>query len=154
MKLTRPATLDDVQFVTNQMRVEDIEEVKALGLSPLDALTLGYETSLVTYTLLTPDTNEPGALLGVAPSTNPMLGAIWLLGTDSIVKHRFTFLRNSRPTLAALFEETQKEAFYNITFCENTVHHLWLRWLGFTFLRKVNAPPLGQPFYEFMKLKG
>jgi hypothetical protein len=154
MTIMRPATLDDVSFVATRMRVEDAAECHAGGMSPLDALTLSYETSLVVYALLEPVLQVPGAILGVCPGVYPKWGAIWLLGTDAIRKYRTTFLRNSKPALAHLYEETQKDVLYNYTFCENTVHHAWLRWLGFTFLRKINLPPHGQPFYEFVKIKG
>lgn len=154
MTLSRPATLADVAFVADHMRVEDIAECEAGGLSSSDALTLSYNSSLVVNALLEPHTGTPVAIVGVCPGWKPKWGAIWLLGTPGIEKNRITFLRNSKPALASLYADSNKEVLYNYTFCENTVHHAWLRWLGFVFLRKVQLPPHGQPFYEFVKIRG
>jgi hypothetical protein len=53
-----------------------------------------------------------------------------------------------------LFDVTGDDAFYNYTYSRNTVHHKWLKWSGFTFLRKVTLPPLNKEFYEFVILRG
>lgn len=151
--LIRPYNMDDVDFIAEHMRKEDIEECGAGGLTPFQALLQSIGSSTVCKALLTPDTREPGAILGVCEGFSPRWGAVWLLGTDAIKRHRIPFLRHSRDTMADLFQETGKEAFYNYTFVNNTVHHQWLRWLGFTFLRKVQLPPYGQEFYEFAKLR-
>jgi hypothetical protein len=136
------------------MRKGDAEECAAGGFTPFGALAHSIETAIICKTLVTPGDQSPGAILGVCPGPIPSWGAIWLLGTDAIKQHRVPFLRLSKQTLADLYEETGKEVFYNYTFIQNTVHHAWLRWLGFTFIRKVPLPPHGQQFYEFVKLKG
>jgi hypothetical protein len=51
-----------------------------------------------------------------------------------------------------MFKECGAEYVYNYTYAKNTVHHRWLKWLGFTFLRKVNLGPEGKPFIEFAKI--
>ncbi|WP_316172971.1 hypothetical protein [Bradyrhizobium sp. SZCCHNRI2049] len=153
--LMRPPTLDDVEFIANHMRKADVEECAASGFTPLGALLQSIDLSIVCKCAIAPDTGQPGFVMGVCPSTlGPSWGAIWLLGTDDIKRHRVLFLRHSREVLASLYEETGKEVFYNYTFIENSVHHEWLRWLGFKFLRKVSLPPHGQQFIEFVKLKG
>lgn len=152
--LARPFQWDDVPFVAEHMRKEDAEECAAGGFTPFGALAHSTATSIVLKTLFTPDTKEPGAICGVCPGPIPSWGAIWLLGTDAIKRHRVPFLRMSRETVNDLYEETGKEVFYNYTYVQNHVHHAWLRWLGFTFIRKVPLPPHGLEFYEFVKIKG
>lgn len=151
--LIRPTTQDDIEFIAENIRKEDAEECEAAGFSPAAGLALSKGTSIVCKTLLTPDTLQPGAVMGVCPGFSPSWGAIWLLGTDDIKRYRVPFLRRSRQVLADLYDETRMEAFYNYSYVGNSVHHAWLRWLGFTFLRKV---PLhnGHEFYEFVKIKG
>lgn len=153
MKYTRPAYWDDVCYVSDNMRPEDIEECEAGGLNHFDALRLSFERSDVAYTLITPD-DVPCAILGVSPSPLQGMGIIWMLGTDGIRKHKITFLRNSLPGLQRLYDETGYEALYNYTYAKNKLHHAWLRWLGFKFIREVPMPPYDQPFYEFVRLKG
>lgn len=150
----RPATMDDVHYVAENMRKEDIEEAGAFMLSPLTALTIGYNTSDVCYALTAPD-GEPAAILGVAPNiAYKRMGAIWLLGTPLIEKYPKTFIRNTKPALNEMFEKTDYDAFFNYTYAENVLHHKWLKWTGFTFLRKVTLPPLHKEFYEFIILRG
>lgn len=155
MKLYRPATWDDVDFVSKHMREEDKEECMAGGLMPNHALSLSYEGALVSYTLLTPNSYIPAAILGVGLSNfGPHMGVIWMLGTDDIRKYKVTFLKNCKPMLNDLYEITNRECFYNYTYSKNTLHHAWLKWLGFKFLREVQLPPDGQTFLEFVRLKG
>jgi hypothetical protein len=155
MDLARPATWDDVAYVYKNMRQEDQDECWAGGLNPDLALSMSHEGSIVSYALISPDTKKPAALLGISPSNlGPRFGIIWMLGTDDIKKHRFTFLRNCKPFLGQLYEATEKECFYNYTYSKNSLHHDWLKWLGFSFLREVQLPPTNEPFYEFVRLKG
>lgn len=154
MNLHRDATFDDISYVAKNMRVEDVEECKAGGLTPLDALTLSYTDRLVAYTLLTPDTFTPAAILGVNASPfSDKLGLIWMLGTDAIKTHKFTFLRGCEQYVRHLFDVTDRDCLYNYSYHGNPLHHQWLRWLGFTFIRKVELPPFNETFYEFVKLK-
>jgi hypothetical protein len=154
MSLHRLATWDDVYFVEDNMREEDKDECRAGGYTPFDAISLSYENSIVSYTLLTPE-GVPAAILGVSPSPlSPKFGLIWMLGTDDIRKHKFTFLRNCKPFLDTLYDELGMECLYNYTYAANSLHHSWIRWLGFTFLRQLDLPPTGQPFIEFVRLKG
>jgi hypothetical protein len=155
MTLHRRTTWDDVYYVSDNMREGDVEDCWAGGLSAYDALARSFENSTVAYTLFEPDSLVPAAVLGVSESPfDPSFGTIWMLGTDGIRKHRYRFLRNCKPFLKDLYEETGKQALYNYTYAGNTLHHAWLRWLGFTILREVELPPYGYPFYEFVGLKG
>ena len=154
MKVYRPTNWDDVYFVADNMREEDQDECRACGRTPFDALSLSYETSIATHTLMTPE-GIPAALLGVSEGFHgDNFGVVWMLGTDAIKKHKMHFLRNCKAGINDLFEDCEKEALYNYTFSENTLHHSWLKWLGFVFLRRVELPPYGHSFYEFVRLKG
>lgn len=154
MSLFRPTTWDDVYFISDTMRGEDADECRAGGLTPFDALSFSVEESVISRTLLTPVTGEPAAIMGVSDSVlGPSFGSIWMLGTDALRKHKLTYLRQCKPFLNSLYTDLEKECFYNYTYCENELHHRWLQWLGFTFLRKVERPPHGAHFYEFVRLK-
>jgi hypothetical protein len=146
--------MDDIDHVVAHMRKEDVEECAAGGHTPFGALAMSISASIVCKAILAPDTGKPGAIMGVCPGNVPSWGAIWLLGTDDIKRHRVIFLRRSKETLADLYTESGKEVFYNYSYVQNHVHHAWLRWLGFTFIRKVPFPPHGQLFWEFVKIKG
>ena len=149
----RPVEPGDMEFVAEHMRIEDIEEVGALGLPPYDAVIHSTAVSPIVYTLLQPD-QIPCAIVGVATSSTYInWGTIWLLGTKGIEDHAVTFLRQSKPALDRLFNESGHDVLYNYTYVNNTVHHKWLRWLGFKFIRKVTLPPFDKEFYEFVRIK-
>lgn len=153
-KYARQATLEDIEFVAENMRPLDVEEAGAFGLPPLQALLLGYHHSDVCKALIAPD-GTVCAILGISPSEQYRnWGAIWLLGTSKIEEVPKTFVRHSKEVLKEVVNETSYEAFYNYTYAPNTVHHKWLKWCGFTFLRKVELPPFNKEFYEFISLRG
>lgn len=152
-KYIRDSIADDVQFLAKNLRQEDVEEVEALGSSAFAALRRGYCSSDPCRTLLD-DKDVPIAMVGIVKTHNPQLGGIWLLGTQGIETNTYKFLKYSRPALDSLFQDSTYEGFYNYAYSENHLHHKWLKWLGFTFLREVQLPPHGKSFYEFVKLRG
>lgn len=151
-RYVRPSVAADVAFIADRMRVEDIEEVEACGHTPHDALSLGLELSHPCLTLMD-FKGDPIAMVGVSPSEFENSGLIWMLGTPGIEECRITFLKYSRSALNLVYEESGCDLLYNYSYAENTVHHEWLRWLGFSFLRKVELPPTGEQFYEFARLR-
>ena len=77
-------------------------------------------------------------------------GAIWLLATPDIKRIRFSFLRESRKVVNLL--NHKYKVLWNFVDCRNELHLRWLKWCGFTFLRKLNYGVNQKPFYEFIKL--
>lgn len=150
---TRRSILDDVSFLSSRLREEDQRECYAIGRTPAYGLFVGFEESHLCYTLLDPATNIPVAMTGVSRGYWPNSGMIWLLGTKGIESNRYTFLRHSKQALSDMFDATGYSLFYNYTHSPNTLHHKWLRWVGFSFLRSVNLGPDNEEFYEFAKLK-
>ena len=152
-ELIRLSTQADVGFVYARMRVEDVEECEAGGHTALDALDWGYVNSIVCKTLLDPHTGEAIALTGVSPSGYEGAGKVWLLGTPGIERNTVTFLRNSKQALCELYDEAGCTVLYNYAHCNNKLHHRWLKWLGFSFLQRVELTPRNF-FFEFVRLKG
>ena len=141
----RPSTEEDCAYVASNIRPEDREEVVACGFDPFPALMLGLIESQVSYTLIGPD-GLPCAMLGVVPG-----GRVWLLGTPGIETHSRTFLRYSKQALAYLYERTGEPLLHNYTHAANKVHHRWLKWLGFSFLRTVSIND--HNFIEFARFR-
>lgn len=152
-RYVRTSVASDVEFLADRMRDEDVEEVRASNHTPLDALSLGLKISHPCYTLLD-FSGTPFAMVGVAPSPLEGAGLIWMLGTKGIESVRFTFLKYSKYALQRIYDECEYELLYNYSYAKNSLHHQWLRWLGFKFLNKVVMPPNGEQFYEFARLKG
>lgn len=152
MQYVRPVLCGDISYIAENMRPEDVKEVHALGHGSYSALRIGYKQSVICSTLVDPDA-VPVAMLGVVPCIHyDNFGSIWLLGTPGIEKFGYRFLRYSKQVLDDYYELTGYDAFYNYTHEDNQVHHKWLKWLGFSFLRRVNNGQSG--FLEFVRLKG
>lgn len=149
----RPSVASDVAFIAANMREGDVEEVRACGHEPLTSLYLGYHLSTVCYTLTDFD-GTPFAMLGVNMDAASQTGSIWMLGTKGIEDVKVTFLRRCRKALSRIYEETGAELLFNYTYAENTVHHKWLKWLGFSFIRQVALQPHDKLFIEFARLRG
>lgn len=146
----RFATVPDVHHVGNNLRLDDLNEVRAKGKDPLDALLYGYLHGDRCYSLVAD--GEPIAIYGTARTGDqPKSASIWLLGTDGILKHRYEFLRISRDRVAEISKPY--DLVWNFVDSRNELHIKWLRWLGFSFIRSTTQVSVdGTPFYEFAKL--
>ena len=90
-------------------------------------------------------------LFGVYPQPGAAdVGIVWLLGSDDITTYSRLFLRLCRPWLEKL--QGQYRILRNWIDARNEVHIRWLKWSGFTFLRRIERFGVeGRPFYEFMR---
>lgn len=73
---------------------------------------------------------QPACMFGVVPSS--LLGgsgAVWMIGTDTLVAHQMTFLRHCRGELARL--QLVYRHLWNFVADDNTLAKRWLAWLGF-----------------------
>ena len=77
-------------------------------------------------------------------------GSIWLLATPEIYRIRFSFLRECKKVVNLL--NRKYKLLWNYVDCRNELHIRWLKWCGFTFLRKINYGVNQKPFYEFVKI--
>ena len=83
-------------------------------------------------------------MFGVSPHFEEGIGFIWLLGTDEIKDISWQFLRESREWLEKI--SSPYKMVCNMVHEENTVHIKWLKFLGFTFLKRT------KPFIEFARI--
>ena len=153
MAILRPSILSDVSVVAENMRKEDVNEVKAQsGACPKGGLLYAYLMSKPCLTTV----SRHGHLMsmgGVVPSAEKT-GRIWLLGSQSMFDDSIDkrwFLRSSKKTLA----EMQKlyPLLFNVVDARNEVHVKWISWLGFTFIKKhLNWGPESRMFYEFVRI--
>ena len=153
MAILRPSLLTDVAVVAENMRKEDVAEVKAqTGACPKGGLLYAYFMSKPCLTVV----SRHGHLMamgGVVPEGKNM-GRIWLLGCQSMVDDsidRRWFLRKSKEKLAEM--QSLYPLLFNMVDARNEVHVKWIDWLGFTFIKKhLNWGPERQMFYEFVRI--
>jgi hypothetical protein len=88
------------------------------------------------------------ALFGAIPSARrPETGVVWLLGSEELAAHASFIVRSSKAWIAKLHERYR--VLGNYVDARNEVHVRWLRWCGFTFVRRIERfGVIGLPFYE------
>jgi hypothetical protein len=140
----RPATMDDCGPLAARLREEDAAEAYAASGIPA-------EYSLRLSLLFAPATvacveGQPEMIFGCG-NAQP-----WMLCTPLAVSPRWRkcFVKHSRYHI----EDWQAEypLLHNFTDARNSVHHAWLRRVGFTFIA-FNVPygPFGLPFHQFVR---
>jgi hypothetical protein len=146
----RPTRVGDVDYLATRLRPEDEAEVRAAsGLEPHAALLTSLKHT-VDCRVGVDENDVPMCIGGVVPWDEGR-GVIWLLCTPEIMRHRVAFLRDSRAWVAKL--QTEFPILTNAVDERNTVHIEWLKWLGFTFIRRI--PDYGserRPFLEFVRI--
>lgn len=153
MPIFRPATIEDAIALSQDLRIEDEAEVRALtGKASLDSLIQGVNLSDLPVAIV----DDEGSILGlfgaVTVSNAPRIGVIWMLASPKILTYRRQFAKESRHWVEAL--QAQYDLLCNVVDERNTVHIRWLQWCGFTFIRR--HPEYGAskiPFLEFVRMK-
>lgn len=136
-----------IPSLASRLREADRQEIKATSdLDALSGLSRSVECSPISITIMEDDL--PIAIYGSAPdSTKSAL--VWLLASNDLQRHSKQFLRESRNYVKKLHIESDADLLWNLTDKRNTVHHKWLKWCGFSFIREVNWGSYDLPFYEF-----
>ena len=145
----RLATEVDCIYLSEHLRKEDIQEIKAVvgNLPPLLSLLIGHTLSAVPLVICDAE-SKPVAMLGVVP--NGLIGFIWMVGTDDLKKISLSFLRNSKDVCDVL--KVKHQILHNYVDKRNKLHINWLKWMGFTIINEINYGIENRKFYEFVKI--
>ena len=150
----REATWADLPILSADLRAADIAEIKAFsGNTPEGAIAGALNTldsggrALVACL----PNGIPAAIFGVAPSVKPGVGIVWMVATNQFQSLSRQFLREGREALMDLCEGYR--LIFNFTDARNSVHHRWIKWMGFTIIKRHEAlGHAGLPFLEFVKI--
>lgn len=118
----------DLIWASERLRKADIEECLANGFEASEGLLWSARSSLEFFLCYGPSGN-PAVIFGVSRE-----GAPWLLGTDES-QRMSKFILRSAPKIIEEWHQSFP-ILENWSYSGNTMHHRWLRSLGFT---------LGQP---------
>ena len=145
----RLATEVDCIYLSEHLRKEDIQEIKAVvgNLPLLLSLLIGHKLSAVPLVICDAE-SKPVAMLGVVP--NGLIGFIWMVGTDDLKKISLSFLRNSKDVCDVL--KGKHQILHNYVDKRNKLHINWLKWMGFTIINEINYGIENRKFYEFVKI--
>ena len=147
----RQSTQDDGEYLCDNLRPEDREEVLASHGSTREALQVGFDESEECWTITVKDTGEIAGIYGLARYDDDV-AVPWLLTTPAIKKVWLPFLRGSRKWVE---EANQKYPLLtNAVDADYTVAINWLRFVGFTFIKKHEKWGVGnKPFLEFVRIR-
>ena len=150
----RPSEFEDCAILAPKMRQKDAQEVwHSCGESPLGALETSFNLSAVgEVNTIIADDGEVIGMFGVVSHPNGV-GTPWLLASDRLPEVAREFVPQSKKWVENMLEK--HDVLYNYVFAENTISIRWLKWLGFSFIKKEeNFGANPAPFYEFAKAKG
>jgi hypothetical protein len=152
MGYVQRATVEDVTFISKNLRQADRDECDAtLATLPELILPQAVAPGRDVWTFHLND-GTPVGVFGVDRTPDPMVGIVWMLSTDEIKNHKREFLVESKPYVLALNDDFP--IITNMVDARNTLHHRWLKWLGFSFLRRIERwGARSVPFYEFARMK-
>lgn len=147
-----PVKTEDVRHIAENMREEDIAELKAAhgNVSPRAVLLQALTSTPDPYTIVAPDgSGEPIALIGTKPP--PLLGngkaTPWMLGTERVKEFPRTFLVGGRDYVRDMLERFGR--LENHVDVRNTVSVNWLRSIGFTLDEPAPHGFAKLPFHRF-----
>ena len=147
MILIRDMRLEDIFYVSKNMRQADKIEVKLIGgLSPYASLLHSYNGSIKKWTVL--EDGIPIACFGVG-AKNLVIGEgiVWFLGTDRVEKKARVFALMAMNYIHKMYRYCS--VLYNITHSKNKKAITLLKYLGFSF-----DPPIdvkGNMFIPFFR---
>ena len=145
----RPSIESDCEYLAHNLRRADHNEVKAaLGVVSPEALLFSMRNTENPFTII--DGSTPAGIFGVAP-IEPGVGAIWLLGTDALVRGKWRFLRQSKKWMNHVSDGY--DLLFNFVDERNVLHIRWIAWLGFSFIYRHEKYGVEQrPFLEFVRI--
>ena len=146
--IVRKPTNEDVEYIIDHARPEDVVEVEALDGSTIRSC-LEEIPDLLNNSQIWEVNEKPVAIFGITPMRGPMsVGVIWLLATDQFHKYTTKFARYCKE----VFEQMIKGYAYvfNYIHAENRVSIEWLKWLGFQIQ---DGQPLGHQGAIFHKFE-
>ena len=142
------STAEDIFELKDNLRAEDVEECRAGGHTPQEALLNGYVWSDECYSAKVNGKTE--AMFGVCSQNQPEgVGVIWYLGSDETMKHPIAMVRDSQKYIDGWFNKYKM--LWNVVDARNTTHINWLKHLGFIFTTPVVLN--GYKFIQFYKNK-
>jgi hypothetical protein len=129
MQSVRSARLEDIEYLVPHLRAADLAEVAAASaLPPANSLAIAFRGSYTAFTTLSATTLLPTGMGGVVGAPERP-GLVWFLGTNEVTEQSVYHLKMSRRVVDAL--AYGRPELHAISDNRNTVHHRWLKWVGF-----------------------
>ena len=122
----------DVQYILDNLREFDKLECETLHGENWKETEYNEIMNSSSHILLGVDKNDvPVCIGGVCDTSEQGVGVVWLLSTNDVTKHKFSFLKEMKKE----FEKYDEKYWflYNFIYCKNHIAKNWLKWIGFKF---------------------
>lgn len=152
MAYYRPARWEDIAALAPTIREQDRTEIwHSHGMTPQEGLEFSFDKAVEAHSIIS-DKEEVIGMFGVG-EVAPRIGVPWLLASDELPKVQRQFLPESLKWVNKVND--QYDLLFNYVYAGNTVSIRWLKWLGFSFIQKIdNWGVHPAPFIEFARHKG
>lgn len=143
----RRPTPEDIEFIIQNIRDEDVEEINAIGGGTVrEALT--STANLETNSWVWERDGQIHAIFGVNPVPDSKgIGVVWMLATKSFDDHLFAFTAVCREVVEQMIKGY--DYVFNYVYEENRKSIKWLEWLGFTIRDAEGIGVDGAKFHRF-----
>ena len=144
----KESTLEDIFELETSLRVEDINELTAIGSNPSKALLRGFIYSDDCVSVWAK--NKVIGMFGVSSCGLPKgFATIWFLGSDDLFNYPITFVKEG---IKYVNKNLQKyDILFNAIDKRNTQHIEWLKRIGMNFSSSVFIN--GFEFIQFFKVR-
>lgn len=142
----REACVGDAFSVLPDLREADRLEWAASIAGGVDHLYESIAVSKECYAVTDVDDGVAHIIFGVVTEPEP---TVWLLGTNQGQRQAAWLLHGLREFYTEFFSRWPRLVCYSAP--GNTVHHRWLQWMGFRFVRGTPRGDFGAQFYEYRK---
>lgn len=142
------SVLDDVFELAPNLRLDDINEVTALGSNPEGSLLKGFIYSDKCYTVKL--NNKTIGMFGVSSYEMPKgFASIWFLGSDDLFTIPITFVKEGRNYINSFMQDY--DILVNAVDSRNVSHIKWIDRCGMSFASSILIN--GIEFIQFYKIK-
>lgn len=152
MAYYRQAERKDIALLHHAVREQDRTEIwHSHGMTPQEGLEFSFDGAVEAHSIISDEGNVIG-MFGVG-EVSPRIGVPWLLATDELPKVQRQFLPESLKWVERVND--RYDLLFNYVYAGNKVSIRWLKWLGFSFIRKIDDWGVHPaPFIEFARIKG
>ncbi len=145
-QIVRRPTAADIDFLVDNIREDDLAEVKAMGGKTVRQCL--NETDLENTSWVWEHDGKVMCIFGVNPVENSdRVGAIWMLATKFFDDHFMIFASACKPILMDILKGFRYV--FNYVYVENSKSIKWLSWLGFKIRQAEPIGVNGANFHRF-----
>lgn len=152
MAYYRPASFEDIEVLHHAIREQDRTEIwHSHGMTPEEGLRFSLERAVEAHSII----NDEGKVIGMfgVGEYSPKIGIPWLLASDELPRIAKEFIPQSRQWIERIHEDY--DLLFNFVYAENKTSIRWLKWLGFSFIRRIDGFGVNPaPFIEFARMRG